>query len=252
MEGESEDIKKLLDEEVKKRDNFFEISYENPDPILVARRYKDEKISLICSLFAYGKASLIVRFLDSLDFSLLESSEEKIKKSLKNSYYRFQSPDDIANIFITLKRVASEDSLENIFLKGYKKEQSCVDGLVSLISALEKVNRYDSYGYRFLIGKAPLKISGSSALKRWNMYLRWMVREDNIDFGLWKRVEKKDLIIPLDTHTFKVSGKLGLLKRKSCDLKAAIELTEKLKEFDKNDPVKYDFALYRIGQEKKI
>lgn len=80
--------------------------------------------------------------------------------------------------------------------------------------------------------------------------MRWMVREDNIDMGLWSGVDKSDLIIPLDTHTFNVSKKLGLLSRKSYDLEAAMELTKKLKEFDRQDPLKYDFALYRIGQEK--
>ena len=99
-----------------------------------------------------------------------------------------------------------------------------------------------------MIGKIP-KAKPLSPYKRWNMYIRWMVRCDNIDFGLWKRVSKSDLIIPLDTHTFKVSKKLGLINRKTYDYKAAVLLTQKLKEFDKNDPVKYDFALYRLGQE---
>ncbi|WP_321778370.1 DUF2400 family protein [Sulfurimonas sp.] len=82
------------------------------------------------------------------------------------------------------------------------------------------------------------------------MFLRWMVRKDNIDMGLWKNINKADLIMPLDTHTFNVSLKLGLLKRKTYDLQSAIELTQTLKIFDKDDPLKYDFALYRIGQEK--
>ena len=82
------------------------------------------------------------------------------------------------------------------------------------------------------------------------MFLRWMVRDDNIDMGLWSDIKKTDLIIPLDTHTFNVSKKLGLLERKTYDLEAAIELTKTLKTFDENDPLKYDFALYRIGQEK--
>ena len=82
------------------------------------------------------------------------------------------------------------------------------------------------------------------------MFLRWMVRDAKPDLGLWKGVEKNRLIIPLDTHTHKVSLNLGLLKRKTYDLQAAIELTDKLKEFDSNDPLKYDFALYRIGQLK--
>jgi uncharacterized protein (TIGR02757 family) len=70
--------------------------------------------------------------------------------------------------------------------------------------------------------------------------------------GLWEGVKKSDLIIPLDTHTFNVSKKLGLLSRKTYDLESAVLVTQKLKEFDNNDPLKYDFALYRIGQEKII
>jgi uncharacterized protein (TIGR02757 family) len=79
-----------------------------------------------------------------------------------------------------------------------------------------------------------------------------MVRDEYPDLGLWEKVNKKDLIIPLDIHTHKVSLKLGLIKRKTYDLQAAIELTNKLKEFDPTDPIKYDFALYRIGQFKMV
>ena len=68
--------------------------------------------------------------------------------------------------------------------------------------------------------------------------------------GLWKNVKKSDLLIPLDTHTFNVSNRLGLIDRKNCDLYASYLLTSKLKEFDESDPIKYDFAIYRLGQEK--
>jgi uncharacterized protein (TIGR02757 family) len=86
-------------------------------------------------------------------------------------------------------------------------------------------------------------------MKRWMMYLRWMVRKDSLDMGLWSVMSPRELIMPLDTHTFSLSKKLGLLQRKQCDLKAALELTERLRSFDPNDPIKYDFALYRLGQE---
>jgi uncharacterized protein (TIGR02757 family) len=79
-----------------------------------------------------------------------------------------------------------------------------------------------------------------------------MVRHDELDMGLWTGVDKSDLILPLDTHTFNVSKNLGLLSRKTYDLKSALLITEKLKEFDSNDPIKYDFALYRLGQEKLL
>lgn len=244
-------LKEKLDKEVEVRNSYSEVSEEKPDPILIAREYKDEYISLICALFAYGKASLIVKFLKTLDFNLLKKSEEIIREELKNHYYRFQKSQDIIEFFITIKRLKEVDSIENIFFKGYKKESSILDGLREVISKIEELNSYNSRGYKFLIGKKPSdKLIGQSPYKRWNMYLRWMVRCDNIDLGLWDKINKKDLILPLDTHTFNVSQKLGLLTRKTYDLKSAMLITQKLREFDIDDPIKYDFAIYRLGQEE--
>ena len=139
-----------------------------------------------------------------------------------------------------------------MFKQGYDKDKSVVDGINSIISALHVEMQRDTQGYNFLVGKITTKTKGTGALKRWMMWLRWMVRSDNIDMGLWSGVDKTDLIMPLDTHTFNVGLKLGLLKRKTYDLQAAIELTQTLKTFDKDDPLKYDFALYRLGQEKMV
>ncbi len=246
------DVKKRLDDEVLKRNQLSEITLEKLDPIMVAHRHNDETISLICALFSYGNVKQIVKFLDSLDFSLLESSEKEIEETLKNHYYRFQTSEDVIALFIALKRLKEETTLQVIFKSGYAKENSVIDGINELIKMMQQVQPYSSRGYDFLISKVTTKTKGAGALKRWMMFLRWMVRDDNIDMGLWSGVDTKDLIIPLDTHTFKVSQKLGLLKRKTYDLEAAIELTCKLKEFDINDPLKYDFALYRIGQEKLL
>ena len=245
-------IKKRLDEEVKKRNTSDEVSVDKLDPILVAKRYNDPCISLICALFAYGNVKQIVKFLDSLDFSLLRASDDEITKALSNHYYRFQKSDDVIALFIALKRLHVESTLEEIFKKAYDKEKSVVEGINEIISALHVEVQRDTQGYNFLVGKITTKTKGTGALKRWMMWLRWMVRKDNIDMGLWSGVNKADLIMPLDTHTFNVGLKLGLLKRKTYDLQAAIELTETLKSFDENDPLKYDFALYRLGQEKII
>lgn len=244
------DVKQRLDAEVAKRNKLGEVSFQKQDPIIVAHRYNDEVISLICALFAYGNVKQIVKFLDSLDFSLLHKSDEEIEKTLANHYYRFQNSKDIIALFIALKRVTKEHTLEEIFLQGYKDKNSVIDGINSLITKIKFAYTHESQGYNFLLSKVTKKTKGAGALKRWMMYLRWMVRDDNIDMGLWKNINKAHLIIPLDTHTFNVSKKLGLLKRKSYDLQAAIELTEVLKSFDATDPIKYDFALYRIGQEK--
>lgn len=245
-------IKKLLDLEVAKRNCEGELCEERLDPIMVAHRYRDETISLICALFAYGNVKQIVKFLNSLDFSLLQKSDAEIEEALKNHYYRFQKSEDVIALFIALKRLSEKTTLKDVFKSGYDKNKSVIEGINSIIQTLQDIYPYSSMGYNFLISQVTLKTKGAGALKRWMMYLRWMVREDSIDMGLWSGVDKSDLIIPLDTHTFNVSKKLGLLSRKSYDLQAAVELTCKLKEFDKEDPLKYDFALYRIGQEKLI
>ena len=246
------DIKQRLDEEVELRNKLGEVSEENLDPIIVAYKYNDSTISLICALFAYGNVVQIVKFLNSLDFTLLEKSDEEIEKTLKNHYYRFQKSQDIIALFIALKRLKKKSSLEDVFHGGYSKKRDVIEGINAIIESLQSLYPYSSRGYNFLIGKVTTKTKGAGALKRWMMYLRWMVRDDNIDMGLWNGVSKSDLIIPLDTHTFNVGKKLGLLQRKTYDLQAAIELTNTLKGFDEKDPLKYDFALYRIGQDKLL
>ena len=243
-------IKARLDQEVKNRNSHSELSYERPDPLLIASRYQDETISLICALFAYGNAKAIVKFLDSLDFTLLKASDKVIKKELSSHYYRFQKSEDVVAIFIALKRLKEIDSIENIFYEGYKKEHNILDALWNFISTLQEIYPHKSRGYKFLIGSVPKNLNRAGTYKRYLMYLRWMVRYDELDMGLWSKIDKQDLLMPLDTHTFHVSQKLGLLKRKTYDIRATLELTQKLKTFDELDPIKYDFALYRLGQER--
>jgi uncharacterized protein (TIGR02757 family) len=253
------DLKALLDQEVCTRNNACELSYDKPDPLLIAKRLNDEYAILLCALFAYGNAKLIVKLLDGFDFSLLNEKEEIIQKELSGCYYRFQTTQDIVEIFISLRRLKLETSLNDIFYQAYKTECSVLEGIDALIAKIYASNTYFSKGYGFLVS-SPLKRNqqhviktiGNAPYKRWNMFLRWMVRSDALDLGLWKNISTKDLILPLDTHTFKVSQKLGLLNRTTYDLESALQITQKLKKFDSTDPIKYDFALYRIGQEKIV
>ncbi|NCD12731.1 MAG: TIGR02757 family protein [Epsilonproteobacteria bacterium] len=245
-----ETVSKLLKEESIKRNSTLEVNEKHPDPLLIASVYSDEFSALICALFAYGNAKAIVRFLQSLDFTLLDASEKKIHDAFVHHYYRFQNADDIAALFVTLHRLKKKHiSLESLFLPAYLKSRNVMDGLRSLISSLYAINPYRSQGYQFLLGTIPPAYP-KSPYKRWHMYLRWMVRKDNLDLGLWKGVHTKDLLMPLDTHTFTLGKKLGLIQRKSYDFKAVLELSCALKKIDPSDPTKYDFALYRLGQEK--
>ena len=94
--------------------------------------------------------------------------------------------------------------------------------------------------------------SKKSALKRLNMLLRWFVRKSDVDIGIWDFIPKSELLIPLDTHVAKIGRKLGLIKRNDNGYETVIELTDILKSFDPNDPIKYDFALFGYGINNKI
>ncbi len=242
-------IKQLLEDERRKRDTKYELSIDKPDPLMVAKRYNDEYISLICAMFSYGRVGFIVKFLNSLEFELLNKSDDTIRKSLKNHYYRFQNSEDIIALFIAIKRLKNKFNLNQLFLQEFQKEQDIFKSIQYLITIIYQHTTYRSRGFSFLIGK---NNSTTSPYKRWNMFLRWMVRCDSLDMGLWSGIDKKHLLVPLDTHLFDIANKLKLINHKQADQKAVISLTKKLRSFDQNDPIKYDFAIYRLGQEGLI
>ncbi len=267
-------LQTLLDEQYNIKDKYSQINEESLDPLIVAREYKDEFVALVCALFAYGNVRAIVKFLNSIDFGLLDGgSDDDIKQTFSKSCYRFQNSSDISAFLIALKNIkntyrhlGSNRALRHIFYEGYKTNNNVLCGIDAIISKIKQAYKYDSNGYKFLIGKnlkytkdkntnKIIKTKAVGAYKRWNLFLRWMVREDNIDMGLWvddkKPIYTKDLLIPLDTHLFSVSKQLGLIKRNTADLECAIELSRVLGEFDSTDPIKYDFAIYRLGQESK-
>lgn len=242
-------LKNLLDFHANLK-NCDENLFSSADPLQVARIYKEPNIALICALFAYGNAKMIVKFLNSLNFELLDESESEIKKFYTSHKYRFQSVVDVSEIFITHKRLKYDGNIEQIISSGMKNSGQIIDGINKLMKFIYKLNPYTSFGYNFYFGSVFQK--PVSPYKRYNMFLRWMVRNSDIDLGLFKTINKKDLLIPLDTHTHKVALKLRLINRKSYDFRAVLELTHKLREFDPSDPIKYDFALYRLGQSKEI
>ena len=276
-------IKSLLDEQLLQK-NTLENLYDYPDPLQVARQHKDPVVALICALFAYGNAKCIVKFLASLDFSLLDMSDEKIMREIisANKIYRFENAQDVANIFITAKRLRDIDLQEMIIcganfsanlsqqnLNSDKKLSEklsnlntipnsnlmpnfdIIHGVNTLMREIYALNSYRSFGYEFFFGKV-FEREPISAYKRYNMWLRWMVRKSDIDLGLFDKISPSALILPLDTHTHKVSLKIGLCSRKSYDYKAAFEITQNLRQFDPQDPIKYDFAIYRLGQNGEI
>ena len=245
------DLKTLLDDEYSAHCSESGLM-SAPDPLQIARKYPDPATMLACALFSYGNAKQIVKFLGSLDFSLLSKDEGQISEYFRQneSIYRFENAQDVKQIFITLSRLKSLD-IQNIIKQGFDKTGQMIDGINALISRIYALNDYRSLGYEFYFAKPYIK-APKAPYKRYNMYLRWLVRSSDIDLGLFKNLPKSQLILPLDTHTHKVSLALGLCKRRIYDYKAAAQITARLKEFDPDDPIKYDFALYRLGQSGQI
>ncbi|RAX58669.1 TIGR02757 family protein [Helicobacter monodelphidis] len=241
----SESIKQLIKEQYK-RNHTEEL--QKADPLKIVHQYKKEphidKIALVCALLAYGNVHQILRTLESLDFSLLVASDKKIL-STKFPYYRFQTQQDIQMLFIALSKI----NLKQAFIHGIQSH-NILTGISHMQKSLyDAVPHYSTRGFTFLIGQ----INGQSPLKRWNLFLRWAVRKDCLDIGFWEGVIPcSELLLPLDTHSSRIARKLGLLKRKSNDIKAVLEVSHNLKQLDSSDPIKYDFALYRIGQERLL
>ncbi|RDU68293.1 TIGR02757 family protein [Helicobacter equorum] len=249
-----------------------------PDPIVVVRRYTQHpyfaEIALLCALLSYGSAKQIVTFLHTLDFGLLEHTGAQTHKM---PYYRFQNAQDIQALFAILRECIRRGGIREIFARGAESGYTPYRILNAIYHSIETLREIalnlgvSSRGVDFAIGaELPKDISfgkyedsqtptslfnpkGKSPLKRWNLFARWLVRDDALDFGIWQDIiTPSELIIPLDTHTFAIGQKLGLLKRKTYDLAAALELTQSLQKYCPDDPVRYDFALYRIGQSRAI
>lgn len=235
--------------------------YENADfikddPIQFIHRYKNkndiELAGFIASLFAYGNRKL---FINKLNY-LFERTDNDITnyikygdfKNLKGIEYRFSKDYDIIPMFDILHKLYTESGgLEELFAYSFtprgEKYDHFLDKVVDYFYARAPKNA--GHGFYHMIPN-PKK---GGAMKRMNMFLRWMVRKSSVDMGIWDFMTPGDLFIPLDVHVARVSREMGLLKRKSNDYQSVLELTSKLKEFCPEDPVKYDFAMFAFGVE---
>jgi uncharacterized protein (TIGR02757 family) len=166
--------------------------------------------------------------------------------------YRFNETEDIISLVDIVGRVLkTHGSIEALFKAHYRKSDPTIaEGLTGMVQEFLDTDARVVYGRS---GKPPglLQFLPSpekgSTCKRMNLFLRWMIRDRDIDFGIWKDIPKNKLIIPLDTHIARISRCLGFTARKSQDWKMAVEITESLKKFDPEDPLKYDFALCHQG-----
>ena len=245
-------MKEYLDKLVKKYETK---EFIKDDPVRFAHRYKNkndiEIASFIAALFAFGRREAFINKLDDL-FDFMQNEPYNFilnfkghNEALKDFVYRFVKSEDLFGLLNALNKLYAHDnlSLEELFANGYKKSDMLNYVTKYFYSTL---NNAPKQGFCHLFAR-PEK---GGAMKRMNMFLRWMIRKSEVDIGLWNFMKKNELLIPLDVHVGNVSRSLGLLKRNANDFKSVIELTQKLKEFDPNDPVKYDFALFGAGVNK--
>ncbi len=226
------------------------------DPICIPHQFsktQDIEISSFwVAMLAWGQRGTIIkkgrelmRIMDNSPHDFVLNCSEKDLKSLMNFKHRtFNSTDSLYFVDFFKRFYQTFSSLEEAFLPLEGKFTE----MRSSLSCFHQLF-FDSDHAPIRTRKHVATPDRNSACKRMNMFLRWMVRKDpkGIDFGIWKKIKPKDLICPCDVHVIRTARRLGLVKRKQNDWKMAIELTAKLKNFDPDDPVKYDFALFGLS-----
>ena len=243
-------LKDFLD---KKVSEYNRPAFIKDDPVsiphLFSKKPDREIAGFFASVFAWGNRTTIISKskelmarMDNSPYVFIKDHSAKDLKGLKGFKHRTFNEDDLFCFIESLhQHYLKHNSLEQAFFptKGFTAEQGLVHFKHYFFSFdhLKRTEKHIS---------SPMQ---GSTCKRLNMFLRWMVRNDDggVDFGLWKNLSLYQLICPIDLHVARVAKKLGLLKRKQVDWAAAVELTEALQRLDNTDPVKYDFALFNLG-----
>jgi len=237
-------------EDLYKRYNSRE--FVEPDPLHFLFRYDDirdrEIVGLIASSLAFGNVGQIMKSVEKVlgimagspsDY-LSRADRRGMRKEFEGFRHRWADQEALINLLDGIKTTMRKfGSLEKCFASGYSdKDADIVPALTTFVDEIigfGKVNR---------LVPSP---SRGSACKRLNLFLRWMIRTDGVDPGGWSMISSSKLVIPLDVHMHRFSILLGLTERRQADLKTAREITENLRVFSPVDPVKYDFALTRLG-----
>lgn len=254
--------KKQLKEILESKTLQYEKEFFIPtDPIQIPHQFsKKEDIEIsafLTSVIAWGQrktiinnANKLIELMDHAPHDFILNFTDRDLEPFTRFVHRTFNGDDCLHFLNSLQIIYRDnDGLEEILAESFDKDKSEPgSGWARFKDAFfepEHLKRSEKH--------LPNPLKGSAA-KRMNMFLRWMVRssESSVDFGIWNKLSPSQLYIPLDVHTSKVARKLGLLKRKQDDWKAVVELTETLRKFDPEDPVKYDFALFGLGAFEKF
>jgi uncharacterized protein (TIGR02757 family) len=230
----------------------------HPDPLEFVLRFNspaDQEVAgVLASSLAFGRVGHILKSLEEV-FRIFPDpaadigrmSSEDLKYALRSFRHRWTSGREVADLLSGVKRLRDDHgSLEGFFTAGVRSDQpDVVSPLAAFVAGLRKASGNECPGL------LPCPTRGS-ACKRLMLYLRWMVRKDDVDPGPWKRVSPSMLVVPMDTHMYRVSRALGLTARRQADLKCALEVTGFFRSMVPEDPVRYDFALTRPGIRKEV
>jgi uncharacterized protein (TIGR02757 family) len=247
------------------------------DPICIPHMFsKQQDIEIMgfwAATLAWGQRITIIKkckelitLMDGAPYDFIINHEEPdLKKLLQFKHRTFNDIDTLYFIAFFRWHYENHQSLEDAFLPNKTvilsdSEESQTGRATSVTTPVEiYLNHFRSYFFSLpdfphRTKKHVSSPSQKSTCKRLNMFLRWMVRKDEhgVDFGVWNQINPANLIMPCDLHVDRVARKLDLITRKQTDWQTAVELTERLKEFDPTDPVKYDFALFGLGIEEKF
>lgn len=233
----------------------FDVSTISPDPLELVLRFDDprdqEVAGIIAAAFAYGRAETIVANIGAVLARMRPSPHQYLAtfdraealKRFAGFAHRFHKTRELVDLLERLaKAIASHGSIGELFRASYDPRDADIGpSLARFVASLIGPHRTPALDYLLT---SP---DNGSACKRMNLYLRWMVRRTSPDLGLWTFVDPSKLVMPVDTHIHRIATFLGLNDRKSMDWKTARRLTDRLARFDASDPVRYDFALCRLG-----
>ena len=228
--------------------------FVHPDPLEFLYDYRNlqdrEVVALIASCLAYGRVAQILKSVSSAlermgpsPFTfLLDASRRCLLTAFEGFKHRFTTGEELAIMLWGARRVIERyGSLYDCFMAGFEHGDNTV--IPALSNFAGEMNRSFPGGRCYLLPSP----DGGSACKRLNLFLRWMVRQDRVDPGGWSAVPASKLIVPLDTHMHRIGLSLELTKRKQPNLRTALDLTRAFRRMAPEDPVRYDFALTRLG-----
>jgi len=235
------------------------------DPVHIVRRYDAladrEVVGFCAAALAFGRVASVLQSIEALLAVMGPHPAAFVRRFepardgslLEPLVHRWISGRDLIALLLVLRRMLREcGSIEAFFLGGDHERMPHVGAALEDFSARAmEIDLREAYGRRAPAVRGVSfffpRPSGGSACKRLNLFLRWMVRRDAIDLGVWSRVSPARLIVPLDTHVIRLGRCLGLTRYVSPGWKMAVDITESLRRFDAEDPIRFDFALCHVG-----